>query len=67
MENNEKESLDNKEEKEKLNEFFDLIDNADYLPDEMVEDMDFYQLSSYIQTLNTLDFLTPEEEVKGDE
>lgn len=67
MDNKVNENVENKENNEKLKEFFDVIDNADYLSDDIVDNMDFYQLSSYIQTLNALDHLTPEDEDDGDE
>lgn len=51
---------------QKLNNLLNAIDNAE-LPDEMLNNMDFYQLSSYIQTLNMLDIIGDEAIDKGDE
>ena len=60
LENNEQEKA------EKLNNFLEAIDNVE-LPDEVLDEMDFYQLSSYIQTLNMLDAVGDAAIGEGDE
>ena len=68
MENEKINNLENNEQEkaEKLNNFLEAIDNVE-LPDEVLDEMDFYQLSSYIQTLNMLDNLGDAAIGDGDE
>lgn len=68
MENEKNINLETKEQEktEKLNNFLDAIDNVE-LPDEVLDEMDFYQLSSYIQTLNMLDAVGDAAIGEGDE
>jgi len=44
-------------ENDKVNDLSKIINNAEFLSDDILDGMDFYQLSSYIQTLNMLDSL----------
>ena len=68
MENEKNINLETKEQEktEKLNNFLEAIDNVE-LPDEVLDEMDFYQLSSYIQTLNMLDAVGDAAIGEGDE
>lgn len=68
MENEKNINLETKEQEktEKLNDFLEAIDNVE-LPDEVLDEMDFYQLSSYIQTLNMLDAVGDAAIGEGDE
>jgi len=55
------------EEEKNVKELLDAIDKVELLPDEIVENMDFYQLSSYIQTLNMIDSLEQLNDSEGEE
>ena len=54
------------DEKKEVKELLEKIDNVELLSDEIVSDMDFYQLSSYIQTLNMIDSLEQLTDGEGD-
>lgn len=40
-----------------MNELLGKIDDVELIPDSELENMDFYQLSYYMQTLNQIDAL----------
>lgn len=58
--------MDNEELKEKeqkgIEELLKKIDNIELIPDEEIKNMDFYQLSYYMQTLNMIDSLEENKE-----
>ena len=51
---------------QELKDLLKKLDEKALIPDEMIDDMDFYQLAYYMQTLNALDSLS-EENTEGDE
>lgn len=55
------------EKEKKAKDLLDKIDKVELLSDEIVDNMDFYQLSSYIQTLNMIDSLEQINDSEGEE
>ena len=51
----------------KMDELLQKIDNIPLISDDELENMDFYELSYYMQTLNQIDSLGIEDESVGEE
>lgn len=50
------------ESEKNLDQILDTIDNIELIPEEEMNNMDFYELSYYMQTLNMIDSITEEGE-----
>ena len=46
---------------QELKDLLKTLDNTELVPDEMLDDMDFYQLAYYMQTLNALDAMSDDD------